>query len=147
MRIPVYTAPGGVTTEAPGRSLNVRMNAQPFVAAAQAEGSAFRAAADAANQYAMTRYKVLTENQLNEALLGAEETLRTRADELVQSQDYSRALDGDDPIWTRETQEMREALRDRVGGNEPGTAPPDFLRAGAGQPVPRLLSGLPCGFF
>lgn len=117
MRIPVYTAQGNVTTEAPGRSIGARMNAQPFIAAAQAQGNTVSALAESVGQYAETRYKVLTENQLNEALLGADETLRTRADELAQSTDYSRALDGDDPIWSRETEEIRNELLDRVGGD------------------------------
>lgn len=115
MRIPVYTAPGGVTTEAPGRSIRARMSAQPFIAQAQAQGDLIGAVAQAADQYASTRYKVLVENQLNEALLGADEALRTRSEELVKSRDYRQALDGDDPIWNRETQEMRARLRDTVG--------------------------------
>ena len=117
MRIPVYTAQGAATTEAPGRSIRSRMNAQPFIAAAQAQGDLVSTVAEAAGQYAETRYKVLTENQLNEALLGADETLRTRADELAQSSDYGRALDGDDPIWNRETEEIRNQLLDQVGGD------------------------------
>lgn len=115
MRIPVYTAPGGVTTEAPGRSIRARMNAQPFIAQAQAQGDVVGAVAQAADQYAATRYKVLVENQLNEALLGADEAMRTRSEELVKSRDYRQALDGDDPIWNRETAEMRARLRDTVG--------------------------------
>lgn len=115
MRIPVYTAPGGVTTEAPGRSIRARMNAQPFIAQAQARGDVVGAVAQAADQYASTRYKVLVENQLNEALLGADEAMRTRSEELVKSRDYRQALDGDDPIWNRETAEMRARLRDTVG--------------------------------
>lgn len=117
MRIPVYTAQGAATTEAPGRSIRSRMNAQPFIAAAQAQGNLVSTVAEAAGQYAETRYKVLTENQLNEALLGADETLRTRAEELAQSSDYGRALDGDDPIWNRETEEIRGRLLDQVGGD------------------------------
>ena len=115
MRIPVYTAPGEVTTEAPGRSIRARMNAQPFIEQAKAQGDVIGAVAEAADQYASTRYKVLVENQLNEALLGADEAMRTRADELVKSRDYRQALDGDDPIWNRETAEMRARLRDTVG--------------------------------
>lgn len=117
MRIPVFTAQGSPTTEAPGRSIRSRMNAQPFIAAAQAQGNLVSTVAESVGQYAETRYKVLTENQLNEALLGADETLRTRADELAQSSDYGRALDGDDPIWNRETEEIRNRLLDQVGGD------------------------------
>lgn len=117
MRIPTYTAQGGATTEAPGRRLNVRMNAQPFVQAALQQGQAVAEVANQVGEYAATRYKIITENNLNEALLGAEETLRTRADELAKSPDYKNALDGDDPIWSRDVEAARNELRDRIGGN------------------------------
>lgn len=117
MRIPVFTAQGGATTEAPGRSIRSRMSAQPFIAAAQAQGNLVSTVAESVGQYAETRYKVLTENQLNEALLGADETLRNRADELAKSAEYGRALDGDDPVWSRETEEIRNQLLDQVGGD------------------------------
>lgn len=118
MKIPTYTAPiGGATTEAPGRRMNVRMNAQPFVQAALQQGQVVAEVANQVGEYAATRYKIITENNLNEALLGAEETLRTRAYELANSNDYSKALDGDDPIWNREVEEIKGSLRDRIGGN------------------------------
>jgi hypothetical protein len=99
MRIPVFRAQGGATTEAPGRSIRSRMDAAPFVNAALRQGETVGEFASAVGQYAETRYKVAIENRLNESLLGADETLRTRADELAESNDYTRALDGDDPIW------------------------------------------------
>jgi hypothetical protein len=117
MRIPVFRAEGGATTEAPGRSIRARMSAQPFVNAALAQGDTIAAVAQAAGQYAETRYKVAIETRLNESLLGADETLRTRADELARSNDYTRALDGEDPIWMRETQEIRQRLLDDIGGD------------------------------
>lgn len=117
MRIPVYRAEGGVTTQAPGRSIQARKNAQPFVNAALAQGQVVSEVANQVGQYAATRYKILTENNLNEALLGAEETMRTRAKELLESNDYRNALDGDDPIWTREMEEVKSELRDRIGGD------------------------------
>jgi hypothetical protein len=59
----------------------------------------------------------MIENRLNEALLGADEALRTRADELAKSSDYTNALDGDDPIWNRDTTEVRNRLLDSIGGD------------------------------
>jgi hypothetical protein len=117
MRIPVFRAEGGATTEAPGRSIRSRMDAAPFVNAALRQGEVVGELASAVGQYADTRYKVAIENRLNESLLGADETLRTRADELAESNDYTRALDGDDPIWMRETQEVRQRLLDNIGGD------------------------------
>lgn len=117
MKIPVYTSSAQPTTSAPGRPITARMNAQPFVQAELQKGAVVGELMSQVGAYAATRYKVMTENALNEALLGAEETLRTRAAELKDSPDYKRALDGDDPIWTRETQEIREGLSDTFGGN------------------------------
>ena len=85
MRIPVYRAEGGVTTQAPGRSIQARKNAQPFVNAALAQGQVVSEVANQVGQYAATRYKILTENNLNEALLGAEATMRTRANQQLES--------------------------------------------------------------
>lgn len=117
MKIPVYTAQGGATTQAPGRSMNVRMNAAPFVNAALQQGAAVAEVASQVGQYAETRYKVITETKLNEALLGAEETLRTRADELSKSGDYGNILDGENPVWQNEVTQIKERLRDEIGGN------------------------------
>lgn len=117
MRIPVFRAQGGATTEAPGRSIRARMDAAPFVNAALRQGEVVGEVASAVGQYAETRYKVAIETRLNESLMGADETLRTRAQELAESNDYTRALDGDDPIWSRETQEVRQRLLDDIGGD------------------------------
>lgn len=117
MRIPVFRAQGARTTEAPGRSIRARMDAAPFVNAALRQGETVGEVASAVGQYAETRYKVAIETRLNESLLGADETLRTRADELAKSAEYTRALDGDDPIWSRETQEVRQRLLDNIGGD------------------------------
>lgn len=117
MRIPVYRSSATRTSEAPGRSIQSRMNASTFANAELQRGSIGTAVAQSIGQYAETRYRVITENRLNEALLGAEETLRTRANELAESNEYYNALDGEDPIWMRETREVRERLLDSIGGD------------------------------
>ena len=117
MRIPVYNAEGSVTREAPGRSIRSRMDATPFIQAELRKGEVLGAAAQAAGEYANARYKVQVENDLNEAMLGAQETLRTRRDELAKSSDYNRVLDGDNPIWNQETAQIKNELRKKVGKN------------------------------
>ena len=117
MRIPVYNAEGSVTREAPGRSIRSRMDATPFIQAELRKGEVLGAAAQAAGEYANARYKVQVENDLNEAMLGAQETLRTRRDELAKSSDYNRVLDGDNPIWNQETSQIKNELRKKVGKN------------------------------
>ena len=117
MRIPVYNAEGSVTREAPGRSIRSRMDATPFIQAELRKGEVLGAAAQAAGEYANARYKVQVENDLNEAMLGAQDTLRTRRDELAKSPDYNRVLDGDNPIWNQETSQIKNELRKKVGKN------------------------------
>ena len=117
MRIPVYNADATATREAPGQSLRARMNATPFIQAELRKGEVLQTAAQAAGEYANARYKVQVENDLNEAMLGAQETLRTRRDELAKSTDYNRVLDGDNPIWNQETAQIKNELRKKVGKN------------------------------
>ena len=117
MRIPVYNASATATREAPGQSLRARMNATPFIQAELRKGEVLQTAAQAAGEYANARYKVQVENDLNEAMLGAQETLRTRRDELAKSPDYNRVLDGDNPIWNQETAQIKNELRKKVGKN------------------------------
>ena len=117
MRIPVYNANATATREAPGQSLRARMNATPFIQAELRKGEVLQTAAQAAGEYANARYKVQVENDLNEAMLGAQETLRTRRDELAKSSDYNRVLDGDNPIWNQETAQIKNELRKKVGKN------------------------------
>ena len=117
MRIPVYNAEGSVTREAPGRSIRARMDATPFIQAELRKGEVLQSAAQAAGEYANARYKVQVENDLNEAMLGAQETLRTRRDELAKSPNYNRVLDGDNPIWNQETSQIKNELRKKVGKN------------------------------
>ena len=117
MRIPVYNASATATREAPGQSLRARMNATPFIQAELRKGEVLQTAAQAAGEYANARYKVQVENDLNEAMLGAQETLRTRRDELAKSTDYNRVLDGDNPIWNQETAQIKNELRKKVGKN------------------------------
>ena len=117
MRIPIYNAEASVTREAPGRSIRARMDATPFINAELRKGEVLGAAAQAAGEYANARYKVAVENDLNEAMLGAQETLRTRRYELAKSPDYNRVLDGDNPIWSQETSQIKNELRKKVGKN------------------------------
>jgi len=118
MKIPVYTSQSRTTTEAPGKSFSARMDARPLVSAALSKGKVFSAAAQAAGEYAQARYKVGVENDLNEALLGAQESLRDSREVLAASQDYTKALDGDSPIWQKETAAIKSALLKKVGKNK-----------------------------
>lgn len=115
MKIPVYTAQASVTREAPGRQIRARQSPSAMAQAEMDKSKPFRAALQAAGDYAQTRYKIQTENNLNEALLDAQEALRERRKELEKDPDYNNILDGDNPIWNRETDQLKRELLKKVG--------------------------------
>ena len=115
MKIPVYTAQASVTREAPGRQIRARQSPSAMAQAELDKQKPMGAALKAAGDYAQTRYKIQTENNLNEALLDAQEALRERRKELEKDPDYNNILDGDNPIWNRETDQLKRELLKKVG--------------------------------
>ncbi len=117
MRIPVYRAEGRVSTEMPGRPIRARRSVAREAEQELAKAAPAKAALAAIGEYAETRYKMETKNNLDNALLDAQEALRERREELSKSDLYGSVLDGDDPIWTRETSKLQRELSDRVGSD------------------------------
>jgi hypothetical protein len=115
MKIPVYTAQASVTREAPGRQIRARQSPSAMAQAELDKAKPMQAALQAAGDYAQTRYKIQTENNLNEALLDAQEALRERRKELEKDPDYNNILDGDNPIWNKETDQLKRELLKKVG--------------------------------
>ena len=115
MKIPVYTAQASVTREAPGRQIRARQSPSAMAQAELDKQKPMGAALKAAGDYAQTRYKIQTENNLNEALLDAQEALRERRKELEKDPDYNNILDGDNPIWNKETDQLKRELLKKVG--------------------------------
>ncbi len=117
MRIPVYRAEGRVSTDMPGRPIRARRSVGREAEQELAKAAPAKAALAAIGEYAETRYKMETKNNLDNALLDAQEALRERREELSKSDLYGSVLDGDDPIWTRETGKLQRELSDRVGSD------------------------------
>ncbi len=115
MRIPVYTAQATVTREAPGRQIRARQSPTAMAQAELDKTKPMQAALQAAGDYAQTRYKIQTQNNLDKALLDAEEGLNERLRELQKNPDYNNILDGDDPLWDKETNELLQASLKKVG--------------------------------
>lgn len=115
MKIPRYTAQATVTREAPGRQIRARQSPTAMAQAELDKAKPMQAALQAAGDYAQTRYKIQTENNLNEALLDGQEALRERRKELEKDPDYNNILDGDNPIWNRETDQLKRDLLKKVG--------------------------------
>ena len=115
MRIPVYRAEGRISTDMPGRPIRARRSVAREAEQELAKVAPAKAALAAIGEYAETRYKMETKNNLDNALLDAQEALRERREELAKSDLYGNVLDGDDPIWTRETSKLQRELSERVG--------------------------------
>ena len=115
MKIPVYTAQASVTREAPGRQIRARQSPSAMAQAELDKEKPMSAALKAAGEYAKTRYNIQTQNNLDKALLDAEEGLNERLRELQKSPDYNNILDGDDPLWDKETNELLQASLKKVG--------------------------------
>ncbi len=115
MKIPRYTAQATVTREAPGRRISARQSPTAMAQAELDKTKPMQAALQAAGDYAQTRYKIQTENNLNEALLDGQEALRERRKELEKDPDYNNILDGDNPIWNKETDQLKRDLLKKVG--------------------------------
>lgn len=113
MRIPIFRSEARATNEAPGTSIQVRMNAQPFVQAALAKGDVFGSALKGIGEYALVRAKAEAEVQYNEALLAAEEEMRTLADSLKEAGRLGDVINEKGTgSWQVQTKEMRERLAD-----------------------------------
>ena len=115
MKIPVYTAQASVTREAPGRQIRARQSPSAMAQAELDKQKPMSAALQAAGDYAKTRYNIQTENNLNDALLDAQEALQERRKELEKDPDYNNILDGDNPIWNKETDQLKRELLKKVG--------------------------------
>ena len=115
MRIPVYRTEARASTEMPGRPIRARRSVAREAEQELAKVAPAKAALAAIGEYAETRYKMETKNNLDNALLDAQEALRERREELAKSDQYGNVLDGDDPIWTRETSKLYRDLSEKVG--------------------------------
>jgi hypothetical protein len=113
MKIPVFRSEAQATNEAPGSRITARMNAQPFVQAALAKGEVIGAAMKGIGDYALVRAKAEAEVQYNEAMLAAEEEMRTLAESLKESGRLGDVINEKGTgAWQVQTKDMRERLAD-----------------------------------
>jgi hypothetical protein len=113
MRIPIFRSQAQATNEAPGSRIQARMNAQPFVQAALAKGEVFGSAMKGIGDYALVRAKAEAEVQYNEAMLAAEEEMRTLAESLKENGRLGDVINEKGTgAWQLQTKDMRERLAD-----------------------------------
>ena len=113
MKIPVFRSQAQATNEAPGSRIQARMNSQPFVQAALAKGEVIGAAMKGIGDYALVRAKAEAEVQYNEAMLAAEEEMRTLAESLKENGRLGDVINEKGTgAWQVQTKDMRERLAD-----------------------------------
>ena len=113
MKIPVFQSQARATSEAPGASIQARMNASPFIEAALRQGEVFGEAMKQIGSYALVRAKAEAEVQYNEAMLAAEGEMRTLAEGLKETARLGDVINEKGTgSWQVQTKDMRERLAD-----------------------------------
>lgn len=118
MRIPIYKAQSQATSEAPGKSFTARKNVQLAAQTELAKGAPLTAFADEVAKFSLERYKITRNNLLNEADLAADESLMNLKNELEKSPNYNRVLDGDNPLWTEQSEAIKNKLLETIGSDK-----------------------------
>ena len=115
MRIPLYRTQAAPTGEAPGRSIRARMSMEPFVQEAMSRGNIAGEALKQVGEFARMRYELATQEKLDNALLRAEEELRTTARDMEGRNMVGNVLDGENPLWNQSVTDMRGRLQAELG--------------------------------
>ena len=115
MRIPLYRTQAAPTGEAPGRSIRARMSMEPFVQEAMSRGAIAGEALKQVGDFARMRYEMATQEKLDNALLRAEEELRTTARDMEARNMVGNVLDGENPLWNQSVTDMRGRLQAELG--------------------------------
>lgn len=116
MRIPVYRSQTQATSQAPGRSIQSRMRGDLLAQAELRKGDVGAAALETIGAYAKMRYGAEQEVLLSEALLTAEEGLRTAARDLSKSSRLSDVFGGEN-LWSQQSEEIKQTALEAIGKN------------------------------
>lgn len=122
MRIPLYRTQAAPTGEAPGQPIRARMRMEPFVNEALSKGAAAGEALKQMGEFARMRYEMATQEKLDNALLRAEEELRTTARDMENRNMVGNVLDGDKPLWDQSVKDMRSRIQSELGRDRKANA-------------------------
>lgn len=122
MRIPLYRTQAAPTNEAPGQPIRARMRMEPFVNEALSKGAVAGEALKQMGDFARMRYEMATQEKLDNALLRAEEELRTTARDMENRNMVGNVLDGDKPLWNQSVGDMRNRLQSELGRDRKANA-------------------------
>ena len=115
MQIPVFTSRAQRPSDAPGRPITARMQAEPFVQAELRRGEAVAEALGQVQDYSLMRHKAAVEVQMSESLLAAEEEMMTLAKQLQESPDIYNVFKPDGTgTWSDTVSDVRERLADGI---------------------------------
>ena len=115
MRIPTYRAQVSPTNEAPGQQIRTRYNANIAVQSQLDKAEPLNAALQEIGEFARVRYEMARDNLLNEATLAADEKIFEAFNDLKDSKDFNRVLDGDSPLWNQRMQKIKTDLQKALG--------------------------------
>tara|TARA_X000001388_G_scaffold29219_1_gene20714 strand:- start:5593 stop:8109 length:2517 start_codon:yes stop_codon:yes gene_type:complete len=115
MRIPTYRAQVSPTNEAPGQQIRTRYNANIAVQSQLDKAKPLNAALQEIGEFARVRYEMARDNLLNEATLAADEKIFEAFNDLKDSKDFNRVLDGDSPLWNQRMQKIKTDLQKALG--------------------------------
>jgi len=115
MRIPLYQSQVAPTSEAPGRPITTRHNANTAVQSELAKAKPISTALTEIGEFARVRYEMARDNLLNEATLGADEKIFEAFNEMKESSDFNRVLDGENPLWNQRVEKIKTDLLKTLG--------------------------------
>ena len=142
MRIPTYRGQAQITTQAPGQSFTARKNPNPFVQQALAKGNMQAELFSQAANYAATQRKIKVEARKNEAILGAKEAMMQLSDAFLNdNQPYDIFEPDGTGRWDKETKDIKNKLRSKIGTDRYALAAFDTAFAQAELPLRFELKG------
>ena len=137
MIIPTYRVQAQITTQAPGQSFTARKNPNPFIKEAVAKGDMQAELFSQAANYASTQRKIKVEARKNEAILGAKEAMLQLSDAFLNdNQPYDIFEPDGTGRWDKETKDIKNKLRSKIGTDRYALAAFDTAFAQAELPVP-----------
>lgn len=142
MRIPTYRGQAQITTQAPGQSFTARKNPNPFIKEALAKGNMQAELFSQAASYAATQRKIIVEARKNEAILGAKEAMMELSDAFLNdNQPYDIFEPDGTGRWDKETRDIKNKLRAKIGTDRYALAAFDTAFAQAELPLRFQLKG------
>jgi hypothetical protein len=116
LRIPIYKANFNPSNRAPGTSIRARKDFSGVKAKLE-QSNVLGEFLGNVSEIALTRYRVAEELKLNENLLAAESSIRQLEYNMGRDNNPYSVLDGENPRWFSQIEEIKKTLRGNIGTN------------------------------